>query len=143
MAKEVIFDASVEIDGVDLSDHMRSVTITREAEEIDVTSMGSHAKERRQGLRGDQFEFEVFQDTAASSVDDVLEPLFDSGDAFFVNVIKDGTLPVSDTNPAWHGQCVLLSYSPLAVEVGQASMTTIVCPTYEGKIFRYTSGTYS
>jgi hypothetical protein len=143
MAKEVIFDADVEIDGVDLSAFIRSVTITREADEIDVTSMGSHAKERRQGLRGDQFEFEIFQDFAASSVDDVLEPLFDSGDPFFVNVIKDGTLPVSDTNPAWHGKCVLLQYSPLAVEVGQASMASVVMPTYEDKIFRYTSGTYS
>lgn len=143
MAKETIFDAYVRIDGVDLSDHFKSVTINREAEELDATGMGSRAKERRQGLRDDNFELEAYQDFEAQSVDDVLEPLFNSGEPFFVLVRKEKDAALSDSNPEWQGKCVLLSYSPLAAEVGQMSMTTLKIPTYEGTIARHTSGTYS
>ena len=143
MAIETIWDAHVTINGVDVSDHVRSVDVPRSAEDIDVTAMGARAKARRQGLRDDAFVLSVFQDYAANELHSVLEPLFESGASFTVVVRKSKTDPVSATNPQFVGTCCLLEYDPLNAEVGQASMTQITMPTYSGHIREETTATYS
>ncbi len=144
MAIGPLFNPLVRVDGVDLSDHARSCTINQEAEELDVTAFGPDGtKAMRRGLITGSIEVEFFQDQATQSVDDVLSPLFDSGDPFFVYIQQDADDALGATNPGWQGKCILTTYNPLAAEVGQLSMTTVTFPLYEGKIIRVESGTYS
>jgi hypothetical protein len=138
-----LFNPLIRIDGVNLSDHFRSATINSESEDLDATGFGQTSKAHRQGLSDDSFEFEAFQDTEANKIDATLWPLKTSGDPFFVYVLEDADTALATTNPAWQGYCVLLSYSPLAAEVGQMRMTTVTMPLYSGTIIRVTSGTYS
>lgn len=138
MAKEVIFDAVVTVAGTAISDHVKKATIEMKADDVDVTAMGSTAKERRQGLRDDQFVIDVFQDFAASNIDQIVYPLLSSGTSFVVTV-KKSSATTGSTNPIYFGTCVLLEYTPLDAEVGQASMTTLTMPTYAGAITRGTA----
>jgi len=138
MAKEVIFDAVVTVAGTAISDHTQKATIEMKADDIEVTAMGSTAKERRAGLRDDQFTIDVFQDFATGSIDQVMYPLLTSGTSFVVTVKKSSAAP-SATNPIYFGTCILLEYTPLDAAVGDASQTSLVFPTYVGAITRGTA----
>jgi hypothetical protein len=100
--------------------------------------MGSVAKERRAGLRDDQFTIDVFQDFATGSIDQVMYPLLNSGTSFVVTV-KKSSAAASNTNPIYFGTCILLEYTPLDATVGDASQTSLVFPTYVGAITRGTA----
>ena len=124
MAKYVLLDGYVLVNAVNLSDHVKSVTITWEAEDMDSTSMGvSGSRTHDAGLKNWSAELEVFQDHAAGSVDATFFPLL--GAAAFACEFRPTSGAVSVTNPKFTGNAILLSYSPLAGEVGEYSMTSI------------------
>ncbi len=112
------------INAVVLSDHCRSVTITYEAEDIDTTAMGTAgSREHLAGLKGWSAELEFQQDHAAGSVDATLFPLL--GAAAFAVEFRPTSAAVSATNPKFTGNAILLSYSPIAGEVGEYSTTSV------------------
>ena len=124
MAKIVLKDAVITIDGTDLSDHVSSVTLEDSANEVDFTGFGSDYTEVGQGLKTASVQLEVFQDFGASSVDSVLYPLYESGGTFAVTVkAESGT--TSATNPEYSMDGRLFSYSPIAGAVGDASTTSV------------------
>jgi len=137
MAKVILTDAAVTVNGIVLSDHVRSVSISMESDEVDVTGMGATAKERLLGIRDDKFEVEFYQDFAAGSVDATLAPLVGVNTPFPVEV-KPTSGAVSATNPKYTANCVLKSYSPLDGSVGDAS-TMKVTFLATGKITRATT----
>lgn len=124
MAKIVLKDAFIQIDGTDLSDHVSSVTIEDSAEEVDLTGFGADYREFGQGLKDATITATVFQDFAAASVDAVLHPLYASGGTFGV-VVRPTSATKSATNPEYTLVSRLFTYSPLAGGVGEASTTDV------------------
>lgn len=124
MAKFVLKDASITVNGVNLSDHISSVTIESSFDEVDTTAFGSTYKEIKQGLGDATITLSVFQDFAAASVDATLWPLSQSGATFPV-VVKPSSAAVSATNPSYTMTAVLLSFNPIAGSVGEASTTDV------------------
>lgn len=127
MAKHVLRNAYLRINGVDLSARADSVTINMSASDIDVTSFqpSGGVKQHLQGMRDDSFVVDFFQDFAAAQVDKTLQPLFLAGTEFEVKVAAQGSV-ISDTNPAWEsGQCILMNYSPIAGKVGDANKISV------------------
>ncbi len=137
MAKLVLKNAWVEINGVDLSDHVATTGVNMQNQLQEVTAMGDGGVMRAVGLRDDSFEFTLRQDFAASEVDATLWPLFDGGSAFVVAVAADGTA-ITSTNPKYSGTVLLESYPPLSGNIGNTLDTTIVLPV-QGKISRATA----
>ncbi len=107
----------------DLSDHIKSVTLTYAAEELDDSAMGATAKSRTTGLKDWSLEVEFIQDYAAGKVDATLFPLV--GAAPFAIVFKPDGDTTAVTNPKFTGNAVLTSYSPATGSVGQLSTTTV------------------
>lgn len=124
MAKFVLKNAFITVDGVNLSDHISSVTIETTFDEQDGTAFGSTYKEILQGLGDATITISVFQDFAAASVDATLWPLSQSGATFPV-AVRATSAAVSATNPQYNMTGVLLNYSPIAGEVGQMSKTDV------------------
>jgi len=62
MATFAFTDAYVSINSVDLSDHVRSVTINVEAEDLEDTAMGSTFRSRIGGLKDWSLDIEFNQD---------------------------------------------------------------------------------
>lgn len=122
MAKRVLKDAYIQVNGVDLSDHCSSVTVASEAEQVDVTAFTTAGyRQTLTGFKTAEITATFFQDYDAASVHQTLQPLYDAGGTFTVNV-KASQTTTSSTNPRITlGTATLNSYSPLAGAVGEAS----------------------
>ena len=124
MAKIVLKDAYIKVDSTVLSDHVSSVTLEDTADEVEFTSFGANYREYGQGLKTASITLEVFQDFASGSVDAVMEPLYNSGGTFTVEVRPTSSAP-SATNPKYTMVGRLFSYSPLQGAVGDANTTSV------------------
>lgn len=124
MAKIVLRDCSIVVDGVNLSDHAETVTIMSEKDLVETTSFGATAKSNLLGLGDATIEIDFHQDFAAASVDATLWPIHQAGSTVPV-VVKPTSAAVSATNPSYTMQSVLPNFSPLAGKVGELSKTSV------------------
>lgn len=125
MAKLILRDCYIAIDGTDLSNRASAVTIETPSDEVDVSSFGGGFHEIERGLRDATITITFFQDHAAASVDAVLGPLNESGDVFLVQVRPVKASPASATNPERRMYGRLFNYSAIAGSVGEASTTDV------------------
>ena len=123
MAAFVLTDASVTINSVDLSDHVKSVTLEYSSAAEDDTVMGDDTKSSIAGLLEWSLSVEFAQDHAASKVDATLFPLIGAA-AFEIILLPVATGGVSATNPTFTGTCILTSYPPMGGGVGDFATTT-------------------
>jgi hypothetical protein len=138
MAKLVLRDCFIEVDGTNFSSHVSSVTVNLSKDEIDTTNFGGDGRERAAGLKDDSFELTFQTDFAASSVDSVLYPLWDLEEEFVVKV-RPTSGATSANNPEYSATCILLEYTPLAGDVGDLSTTDVTFPAQRTGITRATS----
>lgn len=124
MAKLVLKDAEVVVNGVDLSDHVSAVTINYTGELQDQTAMGDDTRSRLSGLKDWSFEITFQQDFSSGSVDATLFTLIGAA-AIAVTVMGNKTSGVGVTNPKFSGSCVLESYPPMGNTVGELAATTV------------------
>jgi hypothetical protein len=122
--KTVLRDADITVDGVNLSDHIRSVTINTEYADVDLTGFGATLTEHGKGLGDGSIELEFIQDFDAASVDATLWPISQATTTVPV-VVKPTSAAVSATNPSFTMQGLLMNYSPLAGSVGDVSATSV------------------
>jgi len=123
MTKQVLTDAFVSINGVDLSDHVNQVTLNYQAELQDSTTMGDDTRERLGGLKDWSLDVDFYQDFDAASVDDTLFPLVGTSFTVIVRPVK-GTV-VGATNPNYSGTGILESYPPLGGSIGEMSASSV------------------
>lgn len=136
MAIYVWNSARVTIDAVNLSDHVRSVTLAYSAEQIEATAMTDSARVYLGGFKNWTIDCEFNQDHAASNVDATLFPLV--GSSTVVVTIRPTTAAVSTTNPEYTGTATLLEYSPFTGTLGEAA-TADVSFTSGGTLTRGTT----
>jgi len=135
MGTFVLTDASVTINSVDLSDHVRSVTFNYEGEAVDDTNMADTNRIMAGGLKNYSVDVEFSQDFAASKVDATLFSLVGSTTTV---VLLPTSAAVSATNPSFTGTMLLTSYPPITGTVGDlATATASFVPA--GAITRATS----
>jgi hypothetical protein len=90
MAKEVLTQASVLVNSVDLTDHASSVSMEDSANEVDVTSFSvNDYTEFIPGMKDANVTVSFFNDHAAGSVADTLQPLYTSGGTFPLRIKPD------------------------------------------------------
>lgn len=122
MAKFIFKDASLVVNGVDLSDHVISVTLTYEADPQEDTAMGDDTRSRLMGLKDWRMDARFQQNFDSGSVDETLFALI--GAAPFTVTLKPTSGAVSPTNPSFSGSAVLPSYNPLDGEVGAIAIVS-------------------
>jgi hypothetical protein len=124
MAILILTNAYVSVNGVDLSNHVKTVSIKTTDDQVEITAMGATAKAYAKGLGDANITVEFFQDFAAASVDATLFPLKASSTPFTV-----GVRPVngarSVTNPEYQITALLFGYDPVDGAVGAASSTSV------------------
>lgn len=124
MAKFVLKDAYVAVNGTAISDHISSVTVESTFDEVDFTAMGATYREFGQGLGDATITLTAFQDFASGSVDAIFWPLSQSGGTFGIEV-RPTSAAVSGTNPKYSMTGRLFGFNPVAGAVGDASSTDI------------------
>lgn len=115
MAKLVLTDAFISVDGNDISDHCSSVTINYSSELQDDTAFGDGTRSRVGGLFDWSMDLEIQNDYASSQVDSILFPLV--GTTFTV-IARPTSSSVSATNPNYTGTGILENYQPIQGAVG-------------------------
>jgi hypothetical protein len=119
MAKIILRDAVITVDGTDLSTRANQVSIEDTADEVELTGFQSKYKEFDQGLKDATITVTFLQDFATGSVDAILQPLYANGGTFTVDV-KAGTAATSATNPKYSLLSRLYSYGAIGGAIGDA-----------------------
>lgn len=136
MAAFVFTDAFVSINAVDLSDHVKQVTLNYSAELQDDTVMGDDTRSRIGGLKDWSITVEFAQDFAAGEVDVTVFSLV--GATFTVILRPVKATAVGATNPNYTGTGIIETFSPLNNTVGELAMASITIQA-AGTLSRATS----
>lgn len=115
MAKIVLTDVSMVVNGVDLSKNVREITIDTQRKDVDDTCMGASGQGHLMGLRDEKVTVKWAQDFAAAQVDATLWPIYTGGSNVGAT-IKPTSATVGNTT--YSGSLALQSYQPLAGQVG-------------------------
>jgi hypothetical protein len=89
----------VKINNVDLSDHISSVTLTRNFDELEVSAMGDLSHRFTKGLEASTVTIDFFNDEATGSVLPTLQAAW--GTTVTLAMVQDKTAAVSATNPLY------------------------------------------
>ena len=136
MAKLVLTDVFLSVNGVDLSNDVQSVSLNYEAEEQDSTTMGDDTREALGGLKNWSMDVSFAQDFASGQVDATLFSIVGSQVAIILRA--DNTAGVGATNPNYTGTGLITSYSPIGNSVGDLAVSPVTIKS-AGTLTRATS----
>lgn len=126
MARLVLTNAYVTINGVNLSDHIASITLTTTDDVVDTTAFSSTAARTRvAGLADNSVALEFHQDYATSSVEATIYPLLGSTTAVVVK--PNGSTTAAD-NPSYTFTALISEWTPLAGAVGELATASVTWP---------------
>jgi hypothetical protein len=112
-------NVGVKINSVDLSDHVTSVTLTQNFDELEVTALGDTAHKMVKGLEASTLTLNFLNDFAAASVQATLQAAYGTTVTAVLLPVK-GTA-VSATNPLYTVSILVNNLTPLNGAVGDIS----------------------
>ena len=125
MAKFVITNPEITIGGVDLSDHIASVTLTETYAEVATTAFGDTAVTRIAGLGDHSLSLDFHEDFAASEVYATISPLIGSTTAVTVKPVNETT---AATNPQFSATVLVTEWPLLSGSVGDLASASVTWP---------------
>lgn len=134
MAAFALTNEFVEINDVDLSDRVKSATLTLDSNQLDPTAMGDDWQVALGGVKSGSLSVEFLDDYAAGETDATLFPIFGTVVTFKVRP-DAGT--VGATNPQYAGS-VLISQITSGGSHGELAMKSLTFPT-SGEVTRVTA----
>lgn len=123
MAKLVLTNAQITVNGTDLSQFANSVELNYEVEAVEVTAFGTN-RSFVGGLQNNTCTIEFMQDFAATETESVVFPLV--GTTTEVKILPVKGTAVSASNPEYVlSGTYLASHTPVAATVGELAMTSL------------------
>lgn len=129
----------VKVNNVDLSDHVSAVTISRNLDELEVTSMGDSGRKRVAGLEDSSVTISFYNDTATANVLPTLQAAY--GTNVTCKFLQDKATAVSATNVLYTATCLVNGLTDINGAVGDLG-TIDVTWTVSGTVAVATSGTF-
>jgi hypothetical protein len=130
---------------VDLTDHVTSLTINRQFDELDVTAMGATGHSFIAGLESSTISVDFLNDDATAQVMTTLNTLVGTNAKFkILQTTVPGTPTTgtpSATNPLYSGLVLVNKLTPVAGKVGDVAVQSLTF-TVSGAITVATSGTW-
>ena len=117
-------NVGVKINSVDLSDHITSVTLTQNFDELEVTALGDTAHKMVKGLEASTLTLNFLNDFAAASVQATLQAAYGTTVTAVLLPVK-GTA-VSATNPLYTVSILVNNLTPLngaVVDISNSSQS--------------------
>ncbi len=121
---QVLYNASVLLDAVDISACVDSVNLDTGNESLDSTTMGQTTKIFTPGLKTWSASLNLKNNFASDSYDDMLTPFNAFGTTFTFSIKPTATAGDPD-NPEWSGQAFIGSYNPLSGAVGELAKSAV------------------
>lgn len=110
-------NAHLTLNSVNLTTHVKSITLNTSVDLLDTTAMGDSSRERLTGLKDWSVDVVFHQSHAVGEVDATIWAVHAGGAAVTI-VIRPDAGAKSTTNPEFTGSVVLENYSPIAGTVG-------------------------
>lgn len=130
MAKYVVTEATLSINGTDVSDSVARAELTQTAAEVDVTDFGSGGNtEVIGGLKSGSLSFDIHQDYGSGAISSELQNLVGTIGTFVV--IPNGTA-VSASNPQITVEALINTVTHVSGSVGDLSTASYTFPTTGG-----------
>ena len=108
----------ITVNGVDLSDHAREITLETSVVELPDNVHGDNTQKVRAGLEDWTITVTFLQDFAAAKVDATLDAAGGVAHAGFNVIVGADAAAVSTTNPRYSGSAILASYRPFGGQQG-------------------------
>ena len=125
MAKLVLTNAFVSIAGVNLSDHISSISLATQYDLVETTQFGDISKRVIAGLAANSVSFEFHQDFQAGSVEATIYPLLGTASAC---IIKPIDTTVGASNPQYSFNVLIAEWTPLSAAAGELTTATVTWP---------------
>ena len=120
---KVLFNATVSIDGTDVTKLVREVHMTETMADVDATGMNPEGvTSHLPGLYTGNIQLTAKSTFGATGLLEILRPLLVARVSFEV-LVNPGPLPTTENNPQFAATCYLLTYSAIDAALG-ALMTT-------------------
>lgn len=127
MAKYVVTDATLSINGTDVSDSVARAELTQTAAEVDVTDFGSDGNtEVIGGLKSGSLSFDIHQDYGVGAISAELQNLVGTIGTFVVT--PNGSTPSAE-NPEFTAECLISTVTFVSGSVGDLSTASYTFPT--------------
>jgi len=130
MARLVLTDASVVVNGINLSEFITSVALSTSEDVVETTGMGTAgARTRQSGLADNSLALEFNQDFATGGPEITMNAVGASlvGTTFTV-VIKPTSAAVSASNPSYSFTALCAEWQPLSAAVGELATVSATWP---------------
>jgi len=135
MARIVLTDAKITVNGVNLSSYCTSVTLNTSADVVETTGFSSTAaKTRVAGLQDNSVTLEFAQDYGTSLVEATIYPLLGST----TTILVSPTSTTSATSPSYSFTALVSEWQPLSGGVGELATASVTWPI-SGAITKATS----
>lgn len=129
MARIVLTDAFVTINGVNLSDHIASITINETTDVVETTAFSSTAaKTRIAGLEDNSVTLEFHQDFAANNVEATINGSTSLVGTVTTIVVRPTSASVGATNPSYTFSALVSEWQSLSASVGELSTASVTWP---------------
>ena len=125
MAKFVLTNPVITVAGVDLSDHIASVTLTQSFAEVATTAFGQTAVTRVAGLGDHSISLDFHEDFAASEVYATISPLIGATSTVSVKPVSGTT---TTTNPLFTATVLITEWPLLNGAVGDLATASVTWP---------------
>ena len=129
----------VKVNTVDLSDHVTSVTLNRNFDELEVTAMGDSGHKFVKGLEASSITIDFLNDTASASVLATLQAAW--GTNVTVVLLQAKGTAVSATNPLYTATCLVNNTTDINGAVGDLSTQSLTM-NVSGTVAVATTGTF-
>ena len=112
----------VTVNAVDLSDHVTAVTLNRNSDELEVTSMGDSGHKMVKGLEASSVTIDFLNDTAASEVLATLQATWGTSTTV---TLKQTSAATSATNPLYTMTCLVNGTTDINGAVGDLGTQSV------------------
>lgn len=125
MSTFVLTDARVEVNSIDLSDWVTSVSLPVEFDAQEDTAMGDTARSRVAGLEDGSITINFNDDFAASAVD---ATIWAAKKTAVVCKVRPTSSAISATNPEYVGSYLVSQVNPFGSSVGELAKRSVTWP---------------
>lgn len=132
-------NVGVKVNSVDLSDHVTSVTLNRNFDELEVTAMGDSGHKFVKGLEASSITIDFLNDTASANVLQTLQAAW--GTNVTIVLLQAKGTAVSATNPLYTATCLINNTTDINGAVGDLSVQSLTF-NVSGTVAVATTGTF-
>jgi hypothetical protein len=123
LAKLVLTDSKITINGTDVSTYVAAVTLSVTAAEVETTAFGQGAVTRVGGLQDNSVTLSMHNDYSA--IEGLVYPIV--GSTAQINIKPNGT-SVGTANPSYTMQALVTEWSPVNGAVGELNTADVTWP---------------